>query len=225
MEQKHEITRILARKFTKILVFISLVFVFFSVWSQAVEAATLYFSPSSGEYTVGKTLSVSVYVSSADQAMNAASGVISFPQDKLEVTSLSKAGSIFGLWVQEPLFSNSAGTVNFEGIVLNPGFTGAGGKVITINFKVRAAGAAPLNFLSGSALANDGKGTNILASLGDAQFGLGGAGPSILESTTPSIALDTPPAPRISSPTHPDPNKWYSKNTAKFMWSASSDAV
>lgn len=140
------------------------------------QAANLYFSPSSGEYDVGKTFSVNVYVSSADQSMNAASGVISFPQDKLEVTSLSKTGSILTLWVQEPSFSNSAGTVNFEGIVFNPGFTGVGGKVLTINFKVKAAGAVPLNFSSGSVLANDGKGTNILANLGSAQFGffLGG---------------------------------------------------
>src|SRR3989344_4849624 len=88
------------------------------------HAATLGFSPSSGSYTVGSVVTANIYVSSADQAMNAASGAISFPSDKLEVTSLSKTGSIFTLWVQEPSFSNSAGTVNFEGIALNPGFTG-----------------------------------------------------------------------------------------------------
>ena len=82
---------------------------------------------------------MNVLVSSADQSMNAASGVISFPQDKLEVASISKTGSIFTLWVQEPTFSNSAGAVTFEGIVLNPGFMGANGKAITINFKVKAA--------------------------------------------------------------------------------------
>ena len=101
------------------------------------------FSPSSGEYAVGGVFSVSVYVSSADQAMNAASGAISFPPDKLEVISLSKTGSIFTLWVQEPLFSNSSGAVNFEGIALNPGFTGIGGKLITVNFKAKAAPAPP----------------------------------------------------------------------------------
>jgi len=193
--------------------------------AKSVHAASLYFSPSIGSYNVREQFSVSVYVSSADQAMNAASGIITFPQDKLEVTSLSKSGSVFSLWVQEPSFSNSAGVVNFEGIVLNPGFTGAAGKTITINFRIKAAGLAILNFSSGSVLANDGKGTNILASLGNAQFNLGYAGPSVPEATTPSITLDTPAAPQISSPTHPDPNKWYSKNTAKFMWQVPSDAV
>lgn len=202
-----------------------LIFLLFGLLPVVADAATLYFSPSSGFYNVGQSFSASVYVSSADQAINAASGAISFPQDKLEVVSLSKSGSIFSLWVQEPSFSNSAGVINFEGIVLNPGFTGATGKIITINFRAKAAGSALLNFSSGSALANDGKGTNILASLGTSQFSLGGASPFVPEAATPSIISEAPSAPQISSPTHPDPNKWYSKNTAKFIWSVPSDVI
>lgn len=229
MEQTHENTRIRTRIYTNLLRLFVLfsvslfLFVFFRV--GAASAATLYFSPSSESYTVGSAFSVSVYVSSADQAMNAASGVISFPQDKLEVTSFSKSGSIFTLWVQEPLFSNTAGTINFEGIVLNPGFTGAAGKIIAANFRVKAAGFATLNFSSGSVLANDGKGTNILISLGNAQFSLGGAAPTIPEAITPSIIFGAPSAPQISSPTHPDPNKWYAKKDAKFTWTVPFDAT
>ena len=207
------------------LLFALLVAGFLLLVAPSAEAASLYFSPFSGSYTVGQNFSTSIYVSSVEQTMNAASGVISFPQDKLEVTSLSKSGSIFSLWVQEPTFSNAAGTVNFEGIVLNPGFTGATGKAITINFRIKAAGVSILNFSSGSVLANDGKGTNILTSLGNAQFSLGYTSPSVPEATMPSITLDTPAAPQISSPTHSDPNKWYSKNTAKFRWQVLSDAV
>jgi len=204
---------------------IALIILFLGMLPVAAEAATLYFSPSSGSHAVGTTFSVSIYVSSADQAMNAASGVISFPQDKLEATSLSKTGSIFTLWVQEPSFSNSAGTINFEGIVLNPGFTGAAGKIITINFRAKAAGSALVNFSSGSVLANDGKGTNILTSLGNAQFSLGYVGPTVPEATTPSAVSGAPSAPQISSPTHPDPNKWYAKKDAKFTWSLPSDVT
>lgn len=193
---------------TRRLLFALLVAGFLLLVAPSAEAASLYFSPSSGSYTVGNTLSINVYVSSADQAMNAASGIISFPQDKLEVISFSKNSSIFALWVQEPSFSNSAGTVNFEGIVLNPGFTGSSAKVITITFRTKTAGNASLIFSSGSVLANDGKGTNILTSLGSAQFSLEYAGPTV----------EVPAAPQISSPTHPDPNKWYAKKDAKFTW-------
>ena len=213
-------------KTQKIKFLISFVFaaVFFIALPVVASAATLYFSPSSGSHAVGATLSVSVYVSSADQAMNAASGVVSFPQDKLEVVSLSKTGSIFSLWVQEPSFS-STGTINFEGIALNPGFTGASGKLIAINFRVKTAGTALLNFSSGSVLANDGKGTNILANLGNAQFSLGGAAPTVPEATTPSAVSGAPFAPKISSPTHPDPNKWYAQKDAKFTWSIPSGVI
>ncbi len=189
------------------------------------NAASLYFSPSSGSHATGATLSVSVYVSSADQAMNAASGVISFPSDKLEVTSLSKSGSIFTLWVQEPSFSNSVGTVNFEGIVLNPGFTGSNGKVITITFRTKVAGNAPLTFSSGSALANDGKGTNILTGLGNAAFSLGGATPTTIPEATTPVEPGTPEAPAISSPTHPDQDNWYSNSNPKFNWAVPSGAT
>ena len=189
------------------------------------SAATLYFSPSSGEYTIGKTFSVSVYVSSSDQSINAASGVISFPKEKLEVISLSKVGSVFNLWVQEPSFSNSNGTINFEGIVLNPGFTGASGKILTLTFRVKSAGSALINFSSGSVLANDGQGTNILTNLGSAQFSLNDNTPYVPETTVPSIPIGTPTAPQISSPTHPDPNKWYNNSNPKFVWQVPNDII
>jgi len=196
----------------------------FSV-SAAAQAASLFISPSSGSYSVGKTLTASVFVSSADQAMNAASGIISFDQNKLEVISLLKDGSIFSLWVQEPSFSNISGTINFEGIVLNPGFIGNSGKIANIVFKTKAAGTAAIIFSSGSILANDGKGTNILTGLGSAQFNLGYVGPTAPEAETPMEQVGTPSAPQIISSTHPDPNKWYQLKTAKFSWQIGNDII
>jgi hypothetical protein len=182
-------------------------------------ASTLYFSPSSGERAVGTTFSVGIYVSSIGQAMNAASGVVSFPTDALEVVSVSiRGGSIISLWVREPSFSNSAGTVSFEGIVLNPGFTGPNGRIITVTFRAKAAGAATLRFSSGSVLANDGQGTNILASMGDARFFLNQAARAVPPAPEERVVANVPPAPTISSPTHPDPDTWYSLNRALFRW-------
>jgi len=190
-------------------------------------AATLYFTPSSG--TVGQTFSIAVYVSSAEQAMNAASGIVSFPPEKLEVTSLSKSGSIFNLWVQEPLFSNAAGTINFEGIVLNPGFIGSVGKIITVNFRVKSTGSAYLSFSSASVLANDGRGTNILTGTGSGNYFFQTtaiiAPAEEIEETAPPVALGIPLAPKVSSPTHPDPEKWYSNNDPEFSWKLPSDVT
>lgn len=186
------------------------------------HAATLYFTPSSGSHAVGQTFSVSVYTGSTDQAMNAVSGTVSFPSDKLELLSLSKTGSIVSLWVQEPSFSNGAGTATFEGIVLNPGYTGSAGKIITLTFKAKQAGVAALSFTTSSVLANDGKGTNILTGVGTGSFSLGSA-PA--ESTTPAVSSGAPQAPKITSPTHPDPNQWYSKPDATFAWVVPDDVT
>ncbi|MFA6307191.1 MAG: cohesin domain-containing protein [Patescibacteria group bacterium] len=219
--------------FKLFLAVIGLALVFFS-GAKAAGAASLYLSPSSGSYEINKTFSLSVFVSSPDQAMNAASGVISFPADKLEVTSLSKSGSIFSLWVQEPAFSNTTGSVNFEGIVMNPGFSGSGGKIITINFKTKASGQANLIFFSGSILANDGMGSNVLNSLGSAKFSITNPAdkepppavkepapiqPAATEEEKPAAKESKiPAAPKVFSSTHPDQEKWYANNNPEISW-------
>jgi len=182
-----------------------------------VYAATLNFSPPSETYNIGSKFSVNITVNSSEQAMNAASGVVSFPWDKLEVVSVSKTGSILSLWPAEPSFSNSAGTVNFEGIALNPGYTGASGKILTITFRARSAGTASLSFSSGSVLANDGTGTNILNGLRVAVFTLASAGetPPVSQAEAPVASVN---ALGITSATHPDTTKWYTNNTPEFSW-------
>lgn len=190
-------------------------------------ADTLYMSPSSGSYLSGKTFPVRVLVSSTGQSINAVSGTLSFPQDKLQVVSISKSDSILTLWVQEPSFSNTQGTVSFEGVVPNPGFTGASGRVLTINFKVVAQGEASVKFSSGSVLANDGNGTNILRTIGTASFSLGGSPvPSV--NNIPADDASTrdprsPGVPSIVSDDFPDSKIWYAKDSGTFSWKLGDD--
>lgn len=191
------------------------------------EAAILTFTPAAGSYSVGGTFSVRVNVSSSDQAMNGASGVVTFPNDLLEVTSVSKTNSIFSLWVQDPSFSNIDGTVNFEGVVLNPGFTGNAGQIMTVFFRVKALGTASISFSSGSVLANDGNGTNILGDMGAAKFTLGSANvPSVPKAVAPKPqTAGIPAAPDVSSQTHPDSNKWYAVKDARLVWTVPQDVT
>jgi hypothetical protein len=210
-------------------------FVFFFALQSPVQAAVLFFSPASGSYNVGSNFSVGVYVLSSDQAINAVSGTVFFPQN-LEITSLSKTGSILDTWIQDPSFSST--TADFSGIAFNPGFIGASGKIITINFKVKSAGTASLGFTSGSVLANNGIGTEVLSGLGTAQFNLSAAQvtPPPTNVTPPKVtvppaqnnnvpAANTPLAPQISSPTNPDPSKWYNNNNPEFDWQLTPDII
>lgn len=221
---------------------VAVIFCIFFINVAHANAANLYFSPSAGSYAPGDSFSVSVYVNSSDQAMNAASGTISFPIDKLEVTSVSKSGSVITFWAVEPNFNNASGRVNFEGVILTAnGYTGSSGKLVSINFKIKAAGTANVSFSNGSVLANDGLGTNILTGMGSASFKInsteapkpevkpaaepiGVPKPVITakpeEESTPSEITKSEYVgkPVITSSTHPDQDAWYNVTDALFEW-------
>jgi len=190
-------------------------------FAPAAYSASLSFSPSSGQYEVGKNFSVTFLANTDGKVMNASSGTITFSPNILEVVSVTKSGSIFSLWVQEPTFSNASGTINFEGVVLNPGFSGNSGKLLTVTFKPKTTGTAQVKFSSGSILANDGLGTNIASTLSTANY-------TIAASAVPTPEKpkeDTGSAPKITSTTHPDQNAWYNITTANFAWNLPSDAL
>jgi hypothetical protein len=194
-------------------IFFAVAGVFFS--ADPARAASLYFSPASVSVLAGHSFSVNVGVTSADKAMNAASGTVSFPSDMVEVTSITKTDSIISLWVQEPSFSSNS--VNFEGIVLNPGYTGSAGRIITINFRAKAAGVATLNFSAGSVLANDGLGTSILSGMGNATITITESG-ATPPPPTPTPTNNLPAAPAVTSSSHPDQNVWYANNNVDLSW-------
>jgi 5-hydroxyisourate hydrolase-like protein (transthyretin family) len=186
------------------------------------SAASLYLSPNSGSYEVGATFSASIYVSSPNETINAASGTVSFSTENLQVVSISKTNSIFSLWAKEPSFSNNNGTISFEGVILNPGFTGGSGKILTINFKTKKVGEENISFSSGSILANDGNGTDIISSKETAKISIIDSDAPVKEPVSAPI-LKIPGAPNVSSSTQPDQNKWYNSNNVKLSWETSSD--
>ena len=105
---------IIAKKYyTSSIAVLLLSLFYFFVSSNYALAGSMYFSPSSISRAAGQTFSVSVRVNTDGQAINAAQGSIVFDPQKAEVASISKSGSIFNLWTQEPKFSNTEGTVEF----------------------------------------------------------------------------------------------------------------
>src|SRR3989344_3703058 len=190
---------------------------FFILTTHVASAASMYFNPSSGNVTVGNIINANVLVNTQGVSINNADAVIHFPASLLEVVSVSKSGSIFSIWVEEPAFSNSAGTISFNGGLPTPGFNGSAGKILNITFRVRNTGLASLVFSSSAVRANDGYGTNVLSGTQAALFPL-------------TSAVETPPPPQaetpvasvnalsITSPTHPDNTKWYANNTPEFSW-------
>lgn len=195
------------------------VFGMLPVMIQAGSSTSLYLSPASGAYTVDSVFSIKVKVNSGGTAVNAAEGVLIFNPNELQVVSLSKNGSIFSLWTTGPSFSNSTGNIIFGGGTPS-NFTGTSGTIITVTFRAKASASAKVTFSSGSVLAADGKGTNILVSMNNGVYAIKSTivTPLTGEEYVPPATIGVPVAPIVSSPTHSDPNKWYSNNDPEFLW-------
>jgi len=174
-----------------------------AVPAQATDAS-IYFSPSGGQYTVGSTVDVSIVVNTGSHTINAVNTEISFPSDKLQVVSPSVGPSFVSIWTAPPSYSNTQGSLSFSGGLPNPGLKSSSAVLATVRFRVKSLGTAPLSFSNTTkVLANDGDGTNVLSSKVPANLNLVAAAPN---------------GPVVSSTTHPDQNTWYNDRTAVFSW-------
>ncbi|MFA7309017.1 MAG: cohesin domain-containing protein [Patescibacteria group bacterium] len=145
-----------------LLVIFSLVSPVFAVSSQA---SIFIVGPAQVEQ--GQVFSSSVFVSSA-VSMNAVSATISYDSSMLDLVQVVKAPSIISLWVQEPELV--PGSVRFSATILNPGYQGDGGQLVTLQFKPKNTGISTVSVTSGMILANDGLGTDITGPLGLYRF-------------------------------------------------------
>jgi len=187
-------------KIKSLLGIFTFVFIFFFSGYYGAEAASLRINSSSSNISVGSTMTFSVLVNSGGVAVNNAEGVIKFSPEFFTVTSVNKGGSVFSLWVEEPSFSNSSGTISFNGGVPTPGFSGISGRVISFTVKAKKAGQASFSFDSASVRANDGLGTDVLNSKSG----------TTIEVTTPTKkevepVKESKPKPETKTPTEEAP--------------------
>lgn len=187
-------------------------------FSHSALAATLSLSPGTGVYTAGQTFTANVVINTAGQPVNAADATLSFNPNELSVVGVSKGSSIFNLWTADPTYSNSAGTISFGGGSPS-GYTGSRGTIMTITFRASSAGTGRVSFKTGSVLAADGRGTNVLTDMSGGTYTIAAADvqpePEVIEYVAPA---NTPGRPAIESSTHSDPNAWYNQTTAKLSW-------
>ena len=194
------------------LINIGLIFLFGFCLIRFVQAdeTSLSLKPSSESFQVGKVFPVKLIVDANGQSINAVHADIIFPADKLEVVDVSKENSIFSFWPEEPHISDSK--ISFSGGLPNPGFIGIG-EVITVNFRAKKEGPVNLEIGEGKVLANDGLGTNILVFIKEAKYSLY---KEIFSEEIYSVPLTNQSF--LFSPTHPNPEEWYSNNNPHFQW-------
>lgn len=211
--------------------FATLAISLFFVGCQNVSAATMSLSANSTNVSVGETVTLYVILNSDGVAVNNAEATIKFPSDLFDIISISKGGSIFSLWVEEPSFSNSAGAISFNGGSPTPGFTGARGSIISIVAKAKKNGQAEFSFSGAAVRANDGLGTDVLrGSYGNIIVVATKEEPvkeTPAKPTTPEPIKEAPAEPtttaqstslQISSLTHPNREEWYKDSNPIFQW-------
>lgn len=178
---------------------------FFAITSVArAQNASLYLSSSSGSFLVGSTFDISIFINTGGQNVNAVKVDLKFDPKTLQIASPTAGKSFISVWISQPTYSNIKGTASFQGGIPSPGIKTSSGLVSTITFRAITPGETVVSLLDSSqVLLDDGKGTNILSSLGTGVY---------------NIVIPPPEGPKVFSPTHSDQNKWYKNNNSSFFW-------
>jgi len=171
----------------------------------AVQAAgvSLYLAPSRATFFVGSTFTVSIYVNTKENEINAVQVDLKFPPDILQVATPTTGESFISEWIAPPSYSNIGGKISFKGGIPE-GIVTTAGLVSTITFRAKSPGVAKLELLDSSkVLLADGKGTPISTTTLAGVY---------------EILIPPPEGPKISSPTHYDSEIWYNNSDTSFYW-------
>lgn len=220
---------VLSVQFLRTIIGFTLSVLFFICSYGAALAAEVAISPSSGSYSVGQSFTVTVQANPQNKSVNAVEAKLSFDSTRLSVTSVSKTGSAFSLWTTEPVFSNSAGTIDFGGGSPTP--FSARSNLMSVTFKVIAEGSANVRVTSASILAADGLGTDVYTGAVNATYAMTQAAAPTPTPATPeeedepeddsNAAItfgDAPRVPEAGSTVFLDPEEWYATKVGVFTW-------
>ncbi len=203
------------------------------LFTRTAFAANLQISPASGSYSVGQTFTTTIQIDPSGDSVNAVEAELTFDKSVLSVVNVSKTGSVFSLWTTEPTFSNTAGTISFGGGSPTP--FSSRSNLLTVTFRTLSNGTGAIAFGTASALAADGRGTDVLEGKNGASFTVAAA---TTQTPTPAeepeetaepetsdednnaaLAFGDPPrAPEVGSVTFLDPELWYNKVDGVFTW-------
>lgn len=169
-------------------------------------SASYFFTPSNIKLNVGQSATVTLYLST-DTAINAGDGTVVLPSAYVSGSSISKSGSVFANWPEEPGVNGAS--IRFAGGLPTPGYQGTSGKILSFSVKGTSEGTGLITISGGRILANNANSTNIFS------------GASTATVTVTRVVSGA----AISSTTHPDPAKWYKAKDASLTWTKPSGAT
>ncbi|MEI7578873.1 MAG: cohesin domain-containing protein [bacterium] len=131
------------------IIFISICVVFFIVANikSFAQTGTLYFSPATVSAGTGKSFTVKVMASTGDDEVNAVVANFTFPADKLKITNISSAVSVFNQTQRQEVTGNTVYIERYSSTF----FKGTG-EVASVTFEAIALGDADLAFTAAASL-------------------------------------------------------------------------
>ena len=109
-----------------------------NIWAAS---ASLYLTPATKVVNVGGQFNVDVMLDTGGADVSAVDVVLNYPADKLEYVN-AQAGTILP---QMAVRSNTPGTLSLNFISASGTYSGTG-KLVSLTFKAKAAGSAPITF-------------------------------------------------------------------------------
>ena len=170
---------------------------------KAEEQALIYLSPSSGSFLVGSTFTVSVFLNTKEEEINAVFINLEFDPKIMQISSPTVGNSFVEEWLTPPNYSNEKGLVSFQGGIPN-GIKASAGLVSAITFRVVSSGEAKIKIKEDSKIIlNDGKGTELPIKFIGGEY---------------NFLIPPPEGPKVYSSTHPDQDTYYSDSSPAFYW-------
>lgn len=179
-----------------------------AISASTAHAATLVAVPANGEYRVGDTFTVNVYVDPQGETVGSVRGELQYDSQTLIPESIVRSGVQFTDWSITPTFNQETDTIVFSGSSQEGIRTPR--TVFIATFTVAEAGPSELTFLNPYIQNLDGNAVNILSDTEGVQVELLG----INNSEDSQLR-----APNIYSSVFPDEDMWYSSTSGEFVWS------
>ncbi len=181
---------------------ILLTFLFIFLFAVRAHAATVSIVVGQQSVAAGESFVAEWYLNTDGASFNVVRGVLDYTPDTLELQSVSTGSSALVLWPQTPT-QTKPGVIAFTGGVPG-GVSGNHVLLLRTTFKATKAGNAAL-FLGtpSELLLADGLGTAVPLTMSPVSF-----------LVIPEQGSDGRGTETITSPTHPDQDKWYRKDEA-----------
>ncbi len=183
-------------------------FIEFKVRPFPLYNSILRFQPEGGVFDRRFAQRMSVMLDSGGEAINAIRLSLSYNPEELKIQSVDMDRSICQNFIISE-HNSETGKISMECIIPNPGFKGNSAVVTDLYLKPQdGVEQSSLHFLEDSqVLANDGLATNVLRMMVDSTLRFDS-----------SDLLDTQQSIVVFSPTHPNPERWYSKRSVALSW-------